>query len=150
MANTEDLDAGRIPDHTPVVGSDGRHLGTVDRVEGEYVKLSRSDPEAGGMHHWLPLRIVAGLEAGIVRLSLPASQAREAWLNEHEVAERIALDPAEAARFGRAVPSDDSGPQGGSRAHAHDGPKGERREHGQSGQQPGSPGETSFGVNRPG
>jgi hypothetical protein len=147
MANTEDLEAGRIPDHTPVVGSDGRHLGTVDRVEGEYVKLNRSDPEAGGMHHWLPLRVVAGLEGGILRLSLPASQAREAWLNEHEVAERIALDPAAAVSFGRPVPPDDTGPPQGNRAQGQSGPKGER-EPGQGGPQPG-PGETSFGVNRP-
>jgi hypothetical protein len=103
MANASEPDSGAIPAETPVVGSDGRHLGTVDRVEGEYVKLSRSDPEAGGMHHWLPRRVVAGLEGGILRLALPASQAREAWLNEHEVAERIALDPGAAAEFGRAV-----------------------------------------------
>ncbi len=134
MANASDLEQGRIPDHTPVVGSDGRHLGTVDRVEGDYIKLSRSDPESGGVHHWLPLSTVAGLEGGIVRLSLPAGQAREAWLIEHEAAERIALDPAAAASFGRPV---------------EDGPKGQREpgqgQQGQGGQQPG---ETSLGVNR--
>jgi hypothetical protein len=143
MANAEDLEHGKIPDHMPVVGSDGRHLGTVDGVEGEYIKLSRKDPEAGGMHHWLPLTTVAGLEGGIVRLSLPVSQAREAWLSEHEVAERITLDPASAASFGR--PTDDS--PHGSRGQANGGPKGQR-EHGQSGQASGPPGQTSFGVDR--
>lgn len=144
MANAQHLDPRDIPDHTPVVGSDGRHLGTVDRAEGEYLKLSRSDPEAGGIHHWLPLRVVAGLEGGIVRLALPVSQAREAWLNEHEVAERIALDPASAAQFGRAPPGDDSGPHGA----AAEGGAVAGRDPEQGGRPPGAPGRGTLGLGR--
>ena len=143
MANASDIERGLIRDHMPVVGSDGRHFGTVDRVEGDYIKLTAQDPAAGGGHRWLPLSTVAGLDGGIVRLSLPAEQAREACLSEQQLAQRLALDPDAAAAFGR--PTDDA--PHGSRGKAHGGPKGQR-EHGQSGQAPGPPGETSFGVNR--
>jgi len=137
MVNAERIGEGQIEDHMPVVGSDGRHVGIVDAVEGDYLKLSREDPAAGGTHRWLPRSTIAGLDGGMVRLSLPADQAGEAMLDEREVTQRIALDPEAAAAFGRPVDDDPHG----SRAHKH-GPKGQR-EHGQSGQQPGPPGRTS-------
>lgn len=138
MVNAERIGQGGIEDHMPVVGSDGRPVGMVDAVEGDYLKLTRNDPAAGGGHRWLPRSTIAGLDGGMVRLSLPAAQAAEAMLDERAVAERLALDPdAAAAAFGRPV---DDAPHG-SRAHKH-GPKGQR-EHGQSGQQPGPPGRTS-------
>jgi hypothetical protein len=143
MANAARIARGEIQDHMPVTGSDGRPLGTVDRVEGDFIKLMRNDPNVGGGHHWLPLSTVAGLDGGVVRLSMPAAQAESAWLDEAEVARRLTLDPNAGAAFGR---PDDGAPHG-SRAHAHGGPKGER-EHGQSGQAPGPAGQTSFGVNR--
>jgi hypothetical protein len=143
MADAARIARGEIQDHMPVTGSDGRPLGTVDRVEGDFIKLMRNDPNAGGGHHWLPLSTVAGLDGGVVRLSMPAAQAESAWLDEAEVARRLTLDPDAAAAFGRP----DDGMPHGSRAHAHGGPKGQR-EHGQSGQAPGPPGQTSFGVNR--
>jgi hypothetical protein len=145
MAKASDSAQGRIGDHMPVVGSDGRHVGTVDAVEGELIRLTRSDPEAGGAHRWLPRSTVAGIEDGVVRLSMPAAQAGEAMETEESLARAAVLDPdAAAARRGRPV---DDAPHG-SRAHAHGGPKGQR-EHGQSGQASGPPGQTSFGVNRP-
>lgn len=143
MANASQIARGQIGDHMPVVGSDGKPFGTVDRVEGEFIKLARNSPESGEGHRYLPLSTVAGLDGGLVRLSMPATQAGEACLSEGEVAQRLALDPDAAAAFGR--PTDDE--PHGSRAHAHGGPKGQR-EHGQSGQAPGPPGQTSFGVNR--
>lgn len=139
MAKASDIEHGRIQDHMPVVGGDGHPIGTVDRVEGEYIKLTETDPQSGGRHHWLPLSTVAGLDGGLVRLSLPAAQARDSWLTEEEVEQRIALDPTVAAAFGRPTP-----PSSAKRKHG--GPKGERN-HGQSGQAPGPPGQTSFGVN---
>ncbi|MBL6077415.1 DUF2171 domain-containing protein [Belnapia sp. T18] len=116
MANAADLAQGEIPDHTPVIGSDGRNVGTVDGTEGEYIKLMRDE---AGQHRWLPRKLVASLEGGLVRLSLPAAQAAEAMVDEAALAQRMALDPDAGAAFGR---PDDSGPHG-SRAQAH-GPKG--------------------------
>ncbi|WP_149539203.1 DUF2171 domain-containing protein [Siccirubricoccus phaeus] len=142
MANAQRLERGEIPDHAPVVGSDGRPVGMVDRVEGEYLKLMRGE---AGEHRWLPRSTVAGLEGGLVRLSLPALQAPAAMLGEAEVAGRLASDPDAGPAFGR--PEDDA--PHGSRAHAHGGPKG-KRQHGQSGSVSGNrggpPGQTSFGV----
>jgi len=138
MADATQDRGGRIEGHMAVVGSDGRHVGIVDAVEGDYLKLSRNDPESGGGHRWLPRSTIAGLDGGMVRLSLPAAQAAEAILDEQAVAQRIALDPDAAAAFG--LPTDDH--PHGSRADAHGGPKGQR-EHGQSGQQPGPPGRLS-------
>ena len=70
MANAADLARGEIPDHIPVVGSDGRNVGTVDGVEGDYIKLMRDE---AGQHRWLPRKLVTSLEGGLVRLSLPAA-----------------------------------------------------------------------------
>lgn len=140
MVNAQKISAGEIQDHMPVVGSDGHAIGTVDRVEGGFIKLMRNDPASGGMHRWLPVSAVAGLDGGIVRLSLPAAQAGQAMVTEAEMAEQreLRLEPF----------TDEGGPPHGSRGRAHGGPKG-KREHGMSGQASGPPGQTSFGVNQP-
>ncbi|EHM03031.1 hypothetical protein HMPREF9946_00522 [Acetobacteraceae bacterium AT-5844] len=120
MVNAAKIDKGEVQDHMPVVGSDGQPFGTVDRVEGDYIKLMRED--GTGTHRYLPRSMVTGLEGGVVRLSMPAAQAREACVDEEEIERRISLDPEAGAEFGRPPPDD--GPHG-SRAHAHGGPKGQ-------------------------
>jgi hypothetical protein len=41
-----------------VVGADGRHVGTVDHLEGEnHIKLTRGD-SADGEHHFLAVHLV--------------------------------------------------------------------------------------------
>ena len=46
-----------IKDQMEVIGSDGVHVGTVDHMEGsDQVMLSKDDPDAGGEHHFLPLK----------------------------------------------------------------------------------------------
>lgn len=140
MGSAAHIQKGQIQDHMPVVGSDGKHFGTVDHLAGDYIKLSRSDPEAGGIHRFLPLSTVVGLEGGVVRLSMPAMQVKQACLTEEEVRERISMNPDEGARFGQ--PRDDA--PHGSRGKAH-GDKGERQ-HGTSGQAPDPGGRLSFGA----
>ncbi len=45
-----------IRDHMEVLGSDGKHVGTVDHMEGtERIKLAKNDPKAEGMHHFIPV-----------------------------------------------------------------------------------------------
>jgi hypothetical protein len=131
MANAADLAHGEIPDHTPIIGSDGRNIGTVDGVAGEYIKLTRDE---AGQHRFLPRKLVTSLEGGLVRLSLPAAQAADAMVDEAELAQRMALDPDAGAAFGQ---PDDSGPHG-SRAQAH-GPKGSPN-HLRGGQRPAADG----------
>jgi hypothetical protein len=55
-----------------VIGADGVHLGTVDRIEGERIKLTRKDSGQGsheGHHHYLSRGLVADVEGEQVRLS---------------------------------------------------------------------------------
>jgi hypothetical protein len=120
MANAESIAAGEIEDHMPVIGSDGRAVGTVDHLEGRFIKLMRSDDASGGRHRWMPRSLVVGVEGGQARLSMPAAQAEEAMLDEDEVQRRLSLDPDGGREFGQ---SPDGAPHG-SRAHAHGGPKG--------------------------
>lgn len=69
--------AAQIREHMEVVGSDGQHVGTVDRIEGDRIKLTKDDPHAQGQHHYLPLDAVASVEQNAVRLNLTAEQARQ-------------------------------------------------------------------------
>jgi hypothetical protein len=73
------VDASAIREHMPVVGSDGEPVGTVDRVEGQRIKLTRNDPQAGGQHHFLHLDMVAAVEGGSVRLTRTGAEARDEW-----------------------------------------------------------------------
>jgi hypothetical protein len=76
------VDPSQIQEHMEVVGSDGRHVGRVDSVDGSRMKLARQDPAAGGEHHFVPLAAVAAVEAGTVRLSRTAAQAMDEWGGE--------------------------------------------------------------------
>lgn len=73
-------DFSRIKEHAEVIGADGVHLGTVDHVEKDRIKLTRADSGMGhhkGHHHFIPLSLVAEVEDGKVRLSANADTAVE-------------------------------------------------------------------------
>jgi hypothetical protein len=73
------IDASKIREHMDVVGSDGQHVGTVDKVEGDRIKLTKSDDPDGSRshHHFIPMSEVASCDGGKVRLSMPAQQAKQ-------------------------------------------------------------------------
>ena len=61
-----------IKEHMEVIGADGVHIGTVDKVEGDRIKLTRKDSGEGshrGHHHFIDKSLVAGVEGDKVRLS---------------------------------------------------------------------------------
>ena len=60
-----------IHEHMEIIGADGVHLGTVDRVEGDRIKLIRADSGVGHEehHHFIPRGLVAEVEGDRVRLS---------------------------------------------------------------------------------
>ena len=60
-----------IREHMEVIGADGVHLGTVDRVEGNRIKLIRADSGIGHEehHHFVPRGLVAEVEDNKVRLT---------------------------------------------------------------------------------
>jgi hypothetical protein len=67
-----------IREHMEVIGADGVHLGTVDRVEGDRIKLTRADSGDGsheGHHHFISRGLVAEVEGDKVRLSANADVA---------------------------------------------------------------------------
>jgi hypothetical protein len=61
-----------------VIGADGVHVGTVDRVEGARIKLAKKDSGQGsheGHHHYISTALVADVEGDTVRLSANANVA---------------------------------------------------------------------------
>lgn len=71
-------DQSKIREGMEVIGADGVHVGTVDRVEGDRIKLIRADAGQGshrGHHHFLSLGLVAGLDGDRLRLSANANVA---------------------------------------------------------------------------
>ncbi|MEO6225318.1 MAG: DUF2171 domain-containing protein [Sphingomicrobium sp.] len=63
-----------IREHMEVIGADGAHLGTVDHVDGDRIKLTRADSGVGhdDHHHYIPRGLVATVEGDKVRLSANA------------------------------------------------------------------------------
>ncbi|RYG40163.1 DUF2171 domain-containing protein [bacterium] len=73
MSNTS-----AIQEHMEVVGADGVHIGTVDKVEGDRIKLTKKDSGEGshkGHHHYISTGLIAEVEGGKVRLSANADVA---------------------------------------------------------------------------
>ena len=78
-------DLSQIREHMEVIGADGVHIGTVDKVEGGRIKLTKADAEPQiegseggghqGHHHFIPGGLVAGVEGDQVRLSANADVA---------------------------------------------------------------------------
>jgi hypothetical protein len=61
-----------IKEHMEVIGADGVHIGTVDKVEGNRIKLTKKDSGEGshkGHHHFVDRSLVAEVEGDKVRLS---------------------------------------------------------------------------------
>ena len=65
-------DISQIKEHMEVIGADGAHVGTVDRLEGNRIKLTKKDSGEGtheGHHHYISTALVADIEGNQVRLS---------------------------------------------------------------------------------
>ena len=72
-----------IREHMDVVGSDGEHVGTVDRTAGDRLILTKSDPESGGAHHSLMCTAIDKVEGEKVMLGMTAEQAKQRWRDEN-------------------------------------------------------------------
>jgi hypothetical protein len=71
-------DTSSIKEHMEVIGADGVHVGTVDRLEGSRIKLTKLDSGQGthqGHHHFISAALVAEVEGDKVRLSANANVA---------------------------------------------------------------------------
>jgi hypothetical protein len=68
-----------IKEHMEVLGSDGRHVGIVDHIEGSnQIKLTKNDEMAGGQHHLIPVDWIARVDQQ-VHLKKSAKDAKAQW-----------------------------------------------------------------------
>ena len=77
-------DTSAIREHMEVIGADGVHVGTVDGIEGDRIKLTKADSGVeiegtqgshSGHHHYISLGLVADVEGDQVRLSATGANA---------------------------------------------------------------------------
>ena len=68
------VDLTAIKEHAEIIGADGVHVGTVDHVEGERIKLTKQDSN-DERHHYISVGLIAEVEDGTVRLSANADVA---------------------------------------------------------------------------
>ena len=66
-----------IREHMEVIGADGVHVGTVDRIDGDRIKLTKAENLGShqGHHHFISRGLVAEVEGDQVRLSAHADVA---------------------------------------------------------------------------
>ena len=62
------MDKSQIREHMKVLGSDGRSIGSVDKVEGDKIKLSKSG-SADGQHHFIDMADAAEIKGDEICLS---------------------------------------------------------------------------------
>lgn len=81
-------DLSAIEEHMEVVGADGVHVGTVDKVEGGRIKLTKADSGShSDHHHYISGGLVAAVEGDRVRLSANGDAA--ALLEEEQGGEPL-------------------------------------------------------------
>ncbi|MES3109725.1 DUF2171 domain-containing protein [Sphingomonas aurantiaca] len=97
----------QVTEHMEVVGSDGSHVGTVDKVKGDRILLTKNDRDAGGVHHSIPSRWIKTVDSK-VNLSKSADEAKAAWKEEErnsamfEYGDRTGGDKKDAGATGYA------------------------------------------------
>lgn len=69
-------DLTAIVEHMEIIGADGVHIGTVDRLEGDRIKMVKADSGSHcDHHHFISTGLVAAVEDDQVRLSANADSA---------------------------------------------------------------------------
>ncbi len=82
-------DLSEITEHMEIIGADGVHVGTVDRVEGNRIKMTKADSGShGDHHHYISGGLVAAVQGNQVRLS--AAGAAAVLLEEEDDGEPLA------------------------------------------------------------
>lgn len=69
------ISGSNIVEKAEVLSADGEHIGTVDKVEGNQIKLTRKD-SPDGRHHYIPLNWVDSASTNAVHLSRNAYVVR--------------------------------------------------------------------------
>lgn len=71
----------KVAEHMEVVGSDGLHVGTVDKVRGDRIILTKNDENAGGHHHSIPSRWIQTVDDKVT-IRKTAEEAMKHWKDE--------------------------------------------------------------------
>lgn len=87
------INSTNIREKMEVVGSDGRFVGTVDRVEYGEIKLARKD-SSDGQHHFVSMDAVESISGNKVFLSQTAEQTRLMWRGESDEKSNRQLESA--------------------------------------------------------
>ena len=70
------VDLTQITEHMDIIGADGVRIGTVDKVEGSRIKMTKAvSGSHDDHHHYLSGGLVASVEGNQVRLSATAASA---------------------------------------------------------------------------
>lgn len=69
------MDTKNIREHMAVVCTNNKQFGTVDRVEGKFIKLTK---DGSGQHHWIPTEWVTTVDDK-VHVDRPGDQAMREW-----------------------------------------------------------------------
>lgn len=75
------MNTEKIREHMPVVCSNNKQFGTVDRVEGDQIKLTK---DASGQHHYIPANWVTTVDDK-VHIDRPGDQAMREWKTAAEI-----------------------------------------------------------------
>ena len=74
------VNTSKIREHMEVFASCGCRVGTVDRVEGDFLKLdTQRSGGPGGQHHFIPLNWVKAVGRGRCGLDRSSDQVRSDW-----------------------------------------------------------------------
>lgn len=69
-------DLSQIKEHMDIIGADGVHVGTVDKIDGDRIKMTKADSGShSDHHHYVSIGLIAGIEGNQVRLSANAANA---------------------------------------------------------------------------
>lgn len=71
----------QIKEHMEVVGTDSKHVGIVDHLDGNRIKLTHHDSQAEGKHHFLPQSAIMSI-GEFVTLNMTAAEAESQWTAE--------------------------------------------------------------------
>lgn len=75
-------DTTAIREHMEVLGSDGGHVGKVDKIQGSDIELAKFDLGAGLKHHLIPVSWVERVDDH-VHLNLTKDDAKAKWTEKH-------------------------------------------------------------------
>jgi hypothetical protein len=73
------IQPSQIVEHMDVVGSDGGHVGRVDKIMGDEIELTKLDLASGLKHHMIPMSWVDDIDDDAVRLNMTKEAAKAAW-----------------------------------------------------------------------